>query len=114
MLYLIISSTLILGILLGWFTREIRDILKGTVNEIRKVKEQGNRHARGGVITGGVAYSQGKPLVLDDKPIDDVVVLPDYQEVPLPKPASAVVRPPSPRDVKARQEKEHKDAMARG
>ena len=102
----LISCTL--GILAGWFLREVRDIWKSMLVVYKKLHYHNNKVARSGVITSKGNFSQGELV-----PDDGIVELPDYDPaIAPPLPQSAVLRRPSPQDVKAANDKAHKDRLA--
>jgi hypothetical protein len=97
-----------LGILVGWYARQLLDIQRAILEIYKKLHYQNNKTAKAAVITGGHVFSQGKEQ-------QGEVVLEDFDPNSLPPPTKGgVVRRPSPEVARAAQEKAHKDALANG
>lgn len=100
---------LLIGLVVGFWARDIRDLLVAIRSTFEDVAKRHNAHRSGAVITGGRVYSGGKEQPPDDQ---GVVDLPVY--TPSAPADGAIVRSPSPGDVAKRNEKAHKDELTRG
>lgn len=100
---------LLAGLLGGWFSREIRDIMLASLEIYRKLHYHQNKVARSAVISGGQVYQSGKPKA--DEPED----LPTWNPPePVAPRRGGILRRPSPEDHRKSQQKAHEDEMANG
>lgn len=88
--FALVLLALIIGLLLGWFGRTIRDYLQVVVNELntKRAEIENKRTDKSGVVRPGTATQRGI-----------TVPLPSYDPG-----KSAIVRSPTPAEVKARSD----------
>lgn len=94
---------LVIGILLGWFARDIRDLLRLAKREYNTMRREQQAQAEAGVITRGQVYSGGKRVA----PNKEEVTLPDVE-------LGTVVRSPSPAEVRKENDRNFKEDLAAG
>ncbi len=96
--YLLIG--IVLGWVMGWYARIVKDLLTVQIRIVRammnreRLTQQPKPDDDSGVIRGNSAYQRGK-----------LVDLPPYNE------ETGIVRSPSPQDVKRMRQREHEDHL---